>query len=605
MLSRHTRRALTSFSDPRTAYASKSTLDLFRGLLVLNACRGPLVRRADTFLAVGNAVSPALVNAIVRHTFFKHFCAGETEAQARETFAKLKEFNVGGILDFAAEGDVVKKKKGEKKMEEKKSEEKKSEEKKSEEKNEGKIENLSTNDDAKRGVLSFAAEGDVEKKKKGEDENGVGEGNPSKGNERAVLDSALEGNVVKKSEKKHEEKIVSLSREYEYESERVCDSHMRDFQACVKAAGDGGFAAVKVTALGDAEMIKKIAACVLEIKLLFAKFAEDSHHSGKNSVKVLTRGNFAKGYEAHFVDGHEAGEKMYDGIMKSARERFASDEKSLDEEVDLLEWSSFVTPRKFVELSKKLKTPPHFGEWTSEDSDKMDQTFGRLVQIAETAVEQNVRIFLDAEHTYFQPAIDAFTLKLQRQYNDQNCAVVFATYQAYLKDAQDHLAFALKSAEREHWRFACKIVRGAYMVRERSLAEEMGVPSPIQDTLQDTAESYRKCCELVLKASCSTGADLVVASHNAESIEAILKMMDHLGLKRGSVSFAQLLGMADGVSFGLAKDGHSVYKYLPFGPVNKVLPYLIRRAQENSIVVDGSARERKMMWAEIRRRTFG
>jgi proline dehydrogenase len=499
--------AVGDFTDTKIAYANKSNLDLLRGVFVLMTCHEFVVRHADQLLHfsktfLGNTVT----NALVRATFFRHFCAGESEKEALKTMKKLHGYGVGGILDFAAEGDLSS--------------------------------NRSTDD-------------------------------------------------------------VSMSREYEYESERVCDSHMRNFEECVTVAGKGGFAAVKVTALGDAETIRKISLCVTEINALFSRLEHDS-----GTKTTLTKHSFEQIYHRHFKGGVEGSNHLFDAIMHSARARFHNDEDSLNDEIDVWEWLSFVTPREFVALSKRMKNPPTHFDWTLEDTNKLDRMIGRLDRIAKKASDLGVKIMIDAEQTYFQPAIDALTLELQRRHNSSaQGPVVLSTYQAYLKDAKERLGFALKAAERERWTFACKVVRGAYLVRERALAAEENRPSPIHDTLEDTAQAYRDCCELVLKNG--PKSELVVASHNRESVLEVLKLMDQNGRKIGTVSFAQLYGMADAVSFGLAAGGHPVFKYLPFGPVQEVLPYLVRRAQENSSVTAAANAEMKLIASEIKRRMFG
>ena len=495
------------FSDTRIGFASKSNVDLVRGLVVLFSCQEFVVRRADQLISLSRTLfGRTITNALVRSTFFKHFCAGETEAEAIQTMEKLKRFGVGGILDFAAEGDITTSKK---------------------------------------------------------------------------------------------EPVPSLSREYEYESEKVCDERMLNFEKCVTVAGKGGFAAVKVTALGDAETVRKIAQCVTEIHSLFARMEFDSGGPSK-----LTKERFADIYDKHFIGGKESASRLFDNILKSAQARFHNDEDSLNDEIDVWEWLSFVTPREFVELSKHMRAPPSHFVWSLEDSAKMDRMTHRLDRIAEKASALGVRIMIDAEQTYFQPAIDALTLELQRRHNaGPDGPVVFSTYQAYLKDSRERLKFALKAARREKWAFACKVVRGAYMVRERALAEEEKRPSPIHDTIDDTAKSYKECCELVLRGDARN--QLVVASHNKDSVAEVLDVMSSLNRTKGTVSFAQLYGMADAVSFALANAGHPVYKYLPFGEVELVVPYLVRRAQENSSVTASARSEMMLIQSELKRRLLG
>lgn len=493
---------IPDLSDTKTAFAMKSNVDLARGVVVLLSCREFLVSRAETLLSLSQRIlGRTLTNLFIRETFFRHFCAGESESEAMKTLEKLRGYGIGGILDFAAEGDI---------------------------------------------------------------------------------------SVSKRD---------AVSREYEYESEYICDVHMRNFETSVSAAGKGGFTAVKLTALGDAATVQKIALCVKEIQDIFYRMLSTE----SNKLKKLTRENYAEIHAEHFNDGKDAGFKMFEAVVKTARERFFDDDDSRNDEIDVMEWLSYVSPKEFVELKKKMRIQPSF-DWTLEDTYKMERMLNRLDRICIKAKEKGVRIFIDAEHTYFQPAIDHLALQMMRKYNASE-PVVYTTYQAYLKDSKDRLTFAMNLAKREKWTFATKIVRGAYMVRERALAKEQNKPSPVHDTLEDTAQSFKQCCELIIANP--LGAHLCVASHNHDSCLEVLELMEKYDKRTGSVSFAQLYGMADAISFGLAAKGHPVYKYLPFGPVDQVLPYLVRRAQENSSVVAGANLEIMLLLKEFKRRIFG
>lgn len=162
--------------------------------------------------------------------------------------------------------------------------------------------------------------------------------------------------------------------------------------------------------------------------------------------------------------------------------------------------------------------------------------------------------------------------------------VIFNTYQAYLKDSQRRLATDMERARREGYRFAAKLVRGAYLHVERANAAARGAPSPVFDVLPETHANYNACVALLLKEVVGCGAEAMFASHNPESIQKVVAGMRRLGLPPGAdsgVYFGQLLGMADNVTFTLGRAGFAAYKYVPYGPLRLVMPYLIRRAQEN------------------------
>ena len=217
-------------------------------------------------------------------------------------------------------------------------------------------------------------------------------------------------------------------------------------------------------------------------------------------------------------------------------------------------------------------------------------------------------LMIDAEQTYFQPGIDHVVTNLQRKYN-QTSAVIFGTYQAYLKDAHTRLLLDISRAKKEGFIFSAKIVRGAYMVSERKRAADLGIPDPIQPDLLSTHESYRQCVDSMLT---SIGhCELMVASHNEASIQYTIARMGELGIPKrapakgvGGVYFGQLLGMSDHVSFPLGQEGYRVFKYIPYGSVDEVVPYLIRRAEENGSVLHGAGvqKQRRMLRAELMRR---
>ncbi len=228
--------------------------------------------------------------------------------------------------------------------------------------------------------------------------------------------------------------------------------------------------------------------------------------------------------------------------------------------------------------------------------------YKRLEKIAALAHEKNVRLMIDAEQTYFQPAIDSMVLRLQRRYNKDRC-VVYNTYQCYLKDSSVRLNGDMERSSRENFGFAAKLVRGAYMYAERELAIEEGRESPIHESLDDTHASYDRNVESVLEyiAKNNSGAEVMFATHNSRSVKFAVRCMADMNIRKG-VYFGQLLGMADNITFPLGASGYNVYKYVPYGPISEVMPYLIRRAQENSDLLGGVSLEREMLWKELKSR---
>lgn len=174
-----------------------------------------------------------------------------------------------------------------------------------------------------------------------------------------------------------------------------------------------------------------------------------------------------------------------------------------------------------------------------------------------------------------------------------------------MKDSQAKVNEFIQRSEYEGWEFAAKIVRGAYMHLERDRSKALGYPSPIHDTLQDTHDNYNKVIRRIIERDSvrekNSNVNLVVASHNQESVELTIQCMKENQISKNmhNVYFGQLLGMADNLTFALGRSGYTAYKYVPYGPINEVMPYLIRRAQENSDIMGGVVQERKMLWAEF------
>jgi proline dehydrogenase len=295
--------------------------------------------------------------------------------------------------------------------------------------------------------------------------------------------------------------------------------------------------------------------------------------------------------------------------------------------VNPTEWLTSLGPElsALVQLERRCPTPPGLAPATSdainptseaaltaEEVELVAATMARADRLAALSSKLGVRIMIDAEHSFLQPAIDQIALGLQRKYNGGDEPTVYNTIQCYLRDAPAKLAAHIALSEREpRWHFACKIVRGAYMDLERTRAAEQAYPDPIHPTIDDTHTCFDAAAESILgRAAVREGrsnGNMMVASHNQRSIELVLGRMDHFGVHRatGGVAFGQLLGMADNLSFPLGRAGYRAYKYVPYGPEQEVMPYLVRRAQENGSMLSGAAAEHTLILNELRRRIFG
>ena len=225
----------------------------------------------------------------------------------------------------------------------------------------------------------------------------------------------------------------------------------------------------------------------------------------------------------------------------------------------------------------------------------------RMLSISEAAAKGNVGVFVDAEETWIQDPVDALTILMMDTYNKEKC-VVYNTTQHYRHDRLQFLKDSYEAAVERKFILGAKLVRGAYMEKERKRAAEKGYPSPIQPTKEASDEDFnqgvRFCIDHLDRIS------LVVASHNEYSNMLAVELMQQKGLplRHPHVHWSQLYGMSDNITFNLAKAGCSVSKYLPFGPIKDVIPYLMRRAQENTSIGGQTGRELGLIKKEMKRR---
>lgn len=225
----------------------------------------------------------------------------------------------------------------------------------------------------------------------------------------------------------------------------------------------------------------------------------------------------------------------------------------------------------------------------------------RVDTICKAAFEAGVPIFIDAEESWIQKAIDDLANQMMAKYNTQK-PIVYNTYQLYRKDRLSYLKHSFEMAQQGNYYLGAKLVRGAYMEKERARAVEKGYPSPIQDTKENTDNDYDKA--LVFCIENANKIAICAGTHNENSSFYLTKLMQQKALESSHkhVYFSQLLGMSDHISYNLANEGYNVAKYVPYGPVNEVLPYLIRRAQENTSVKGQTGRELSLIIKEKERR---
>jgi proline dehydrogenase len=305
----------------------------------------------------------------------------------------------------------------------------------------------------------------------------------------------------------------------------------------------------------------------------------------------------AEGGVGSILDYSAEGKERENVFDATAEELMATVERSGEDE--RIPFSVFkVTGIGRSELLEKVSTGAELSEAEKAEYERVRE---RVDRICRRAYEVNTRLFIDAEESWYQNAIDDMTREMMRSYNRDGHRI-FTTVQLYRHDRLDFLKKEVERADQEGYHFAVKLVRGAYMEKERQRAAEKGYPSPIQADKESTDEAFDRAIDLCLEnidriAFCS-------GTHNEASSRYLVNRMEAMGLKRDDprVHFSQLLGMGDHLSFVLANEGYNVTKYVPYGPVRDVLPYLIRRAQENTSVQGQSGRELQLIEKELERR---
>ena len=571
----------------RPSLQGRTTAELLRSFIVFKLCTvRPLVQNGAALLKLGRAVSATLTDEIVRRSFFAQFCAGVDAASIQPTIDALKARGIGAILDYAAESDV----------------------------SEGGPAAAATTATAQQPAA------------------------PAPVGPEAALDHNL---------------AVSLA-------------------AVTTAKGCGGFAAVKVSSLGEPDLLLLLTRLVAAHRAAWAAV----HGCGSWLQLAQERAADASTYSASWrgiaAAAAAAGVSPQDVELLRAWVAAASRRASASaggggggsgactapdaappppphtESVSYVAWcegllrcageADEATQARVLAAVMRLGGggggdgvpgwPPLVLPPSSQQS--LGRVWARGEALAARAAHEGVSVLLDAEQTYLQGAIDGLALHLMRTANllppaeaavhgagaaagavhgaGAAAVVVYSTYQAYLRDTRWRLGADSAGVAAAGARFGAKLVRGAYLQTERARARERREADPTQPTITATHASYGACADALLSGVAAGDAAAMFATHNEASVTALAAraaaLPPHL---RARVSFAQLLGMCDHLTESLAAAGLPVAKYVPYGPVHEVMPYLLRRAQENSDLLGGSdgggaARELQLLWAELARR---
>ncbi|XP_032296340.1 proline dehydrogenase 1, mitochondrial isoform X4 [Drosophila virilis] len=539
-----------SFNDPIAAFKSKTTWELVRAYMVYMICSSEkLVEHNMTLLKVARAVlGSKLFVILMKSSFYGHFVAGENRHTIVPALERLRSFGVKPILDYSVEEDI------------------------------------SQEEAEKREVESSV----------------------SSTGDNAQDAGALPQYHVDKSFADRRYK-VSSARTYFYLNEATCERNMEIFIKCLEAVSGAtfgtGITAIKLTALGRPQLLLQLSEVIMRTR----KYMEALVGGEGN---VLTHHKTIKDLEKYYASVGD--NKDVQQFLRNV----TSDKEGI---LHLFPWSGIVDEDS--QLSDTFRVPdPITGQMRrliSQIAPKEEEMFRNMIRrlntIVKTAAELDVRIMIDAEQTYFQPAISRITLEMMRKYNKEK-AIVFNTYQCYLREAYREVVTDLEQAKRQNFYFGAKLVRGAYMDQERARAQALGYADPVNPNYEATTDMYHKTlaeCLRRIKLLKDSDDDarkigIMVASHNEDTVRFAIENMKSIGISPEDkvICFGQLLGMCDYITFPLGQAGYSAYKYIPYGPVEEVLPYLSRRAQENKGVLKKIKKEKRLLGSEIRRRLF-
>ncbi|XP_060928676.1 proline dehydrogenase 1, mitochondrial [Limanda limanda] len=535
------------FDNTKEAYESKGNAELIRSLVVFKLCTvDVLVEKNKELIDLSRKVlGQWLFEKVMKMTFYGQFVAGEDQESIKPLIKKNQAFGVGAVLDYSVEEDLTQEEAVKKEM------------------------------DACVSEAEKESPGAAHREKKYKAHRQFGD---------------RRGGVIS-------------ARTYFYADEAKCDNQMETFIKCIKASGGAsvdGFSAIKLTALGRPQFLLQFSEVLVQWRNFFSFLAAQQ---GKSEMMLLEQKLELDQLKANLT-------QMGVGAKDDIENWFTGEKLGLSGTIDLLDWNSLINDT--TKISNLLMVPnietgqlePLLKTFTDREERQMKRMLQRVDILAKHAVENGVRLMVDAEQTYFQPAISRLTLEMQRRFNKEK-PIIFNTYQCYLKDAYDNVTVDVELSRREGWYFGAKLVRGAYMYQERARAEEIGYEDPINPDYEATNRMYQKCLEYLLEEiEHNRKANVMVATHNEETVKFTLQKMNEMGLSptENKVYFGQLLGMCDQISFPLGQAGFPVYKYVPYGPVNEVIPYLSRRAQENRGFMKGSQRERSLLWKELKRR---
>lgn len=327
---------------------------------------------------------------------------------------------------------------------------------------------------------------------------------------------------------------------------------------------------------------------------VFAHFCGgQSIEDSQKTIDTLTK--FSIGT---ILDYSVEGEKTEKSFEQTTQETILTIEKAAQQPEKIPFCVFKVTGVVAFDILAKVQAKEQLNEVEQQAWQKAQE---RVDKICRKAYEKNVRIFIDGEETWIQDTIDELAYAMMAKYNKE-VATVYNTYQMYRVASLDNLKQAHQEAEKNSYWLGAKLVRGAYMEKERARAEEKGYADPIQPNKAASDKDFDAAVTFCVEQR--NRIALCAGTHNEQSSLLLTQLMTqhNISKKDPNIYFSQLFGMSDHISFNLAKAGYNVAKYVPYGPIASVMPYLIRRADENTSVAGQSSREFMLIQTEQKRR---
>jgi proline dehydrogenase len=312
------------------------------------------------------------------------------------------------------------------------------------------------------------------------------------------------------------------------------------------------------------------------------------------------------------IEGGEKNDQQYDAITKQFRDviSFASTQQNIPfisikitglTSITLLE--KLNSPTKIANTTNQLAFDKRIIDLTTSEANQWNNLLARIESISQLAAEKNIGLMIDAEESWIQEPIDYIAESLMKKYNKEK-VIVYNTIQLYRQDRLVFLKNSFNLARENNYILGMKLVRGAYMEKENKRADKLSYTTPIHLSKEATDHDFNEAV-----AFCLTNnkfISTIIASHNESSnLLATTKLIDlSIPPNHPHVHFSQLYGMSDNLTFNLSDAGFNVSKYLPFGPIEEVIPYLMRRAEENSSISGQTTRELNLITKECLRRSL-